>query len=622
MSSYSRRLRDALAGGSDRQQAALRSLALAALYCILVASPAHATNVTGTVTDAASGGRLASMVVRAYTAAGQDTSATTTDSSGRYTLGLPPGDYRILAYDQSGVYATSFGPGADSFETAPILHLTTADVANYNFALPVGGSMTGNVSAAGGSVSQAVVAVYNLSGTRRGFTAADNSGNYSIVVPPGHYKVVAYDDSKRYAPEFFRFQGSFADANDVQVTQGNTTSPIDFELPLAGHITGFVTDRNTGAAVSGLFISVYDLDSNLIATLLMKTDQFDLPLRAGTYRLVVADLSHQYAPEFYGGANTFANSTPVTVTAGGLQAGVQFRVLPAGHVAGRISTADNGALANITVAAYNADGTQRTTTASDAGGRYQIDLPPGAYKLVAFDNALVYAPKFFAQAIDYLTAQEIDVLGGVTSTADFKLDVGGNFVGTARDAVTGAVVQGARIDAYDSNGQLVTSATTGIDGKYRLVVAAAAYRLVASDDLLRYVTAFIGATAFEPSTEIAVAGGASQIVDFQLNSGILFEGRVTNQAQLPVTGVDVAILDPQGNRVATARSKNGQFQVVLPPGTYKLLAVDPQHRYAVNFYNEARTLASATPITIKKDSPPPVVTFVLFPAPRRRSARS
>jgi len=137
------------------------------------------------VTDAASGGRLSSMVVRAYTAAGLDVSATTSDSAGRYTLGLPQGDYRILAYDQNGVYATSFGPNADSFETAPILHLTATDVANYNFALPVGGSISGAVTAAGGSVSQAVVAVYNLSGTRRGFTAADSSGNYSIVVPPG-----------------------------------------------------------------------------------------------------------------------------------------------------------------------------------------------------------------------------------------------------------------------------------------------------------------------------------------------------------------------------------------------------------------------------------------------------
>jgi hypothetical protein len=160
---------------------------------------------------------------------------------------------------------------------------------------------------------------------------------------------------------------------------------------------------------------------------------------------------------------------------------------------------------------------------------------------------------------------------------------------------------------------------TDTNGAYRLVVAPAAYRLVASDSLLRYVTSFVGANTYEPSTEIAVAGGASATVDFQMKKGVLVTGTVTDTAHRAVSGVDVALLDPQGNRAGTARSKDGKFQAVLSDGTYKLVAIDPQHRYAVSFYNGARTLDSATLVTVKKDTPPPNVAFVLAPSPRRRA---
>lgn len=613
MPSYSRRLRDALVGVSRRQLGIVFVLA-----AVFSATGARAANITGIVTDA-SGTRLSSMVVRAYTAAGADALASTTDSNGRYGLGLFPGDYKILAYDQNGVYATSFGTNADSFDNAPVLHVGSADVANYNFTLQVAGSITGSVRAGNSGVSQAVVSVYNLSGTLRGFTSTNSSGDYSIVVPPGQYKVIAYDNTKVYAPDFFRAQSSFATATIVEVAAGAATAPVDFSLSVGGRLTGFVVDRQTGAPATGLLVSAYDLAGNLISSQTMAADKFDIVVKAGTYRLVVADLTHQYAPEFYGGASTFAGSTAVAVSSGSIQSGLRFAVVAAAHAAGRITNGSGQPLPDITVAAYNVDGTQRTTTTTDATGRYQIDVPQGAYKFVAFDNAQVYAPKFFTDALDFLTAREVDLFAPQTATVDFKLDLGGNFTGTTRDAVTGLPVANVLVEAYDSNGIVVTSATTDANGTYRLVVAPAAYRLVASDALLRYVTSFIGADAYEPSNEIAVAGGASAPVDFQMKKGVLFGGSVTDTAHRPVTGVDVAILDPQGNRTATARSKNGQFQAVLLDGTYKLVAVDPQHRYAVSFYNDALTLASATPISIRKDTPPPSVSFVLSPSPRRRA---
>ena len=590
-----------------------------ALLSLLGAGTAQAAAISGTVTDATTGGRLPAMVVRAYTAAGFDAGAATSDSNGRYILSLPAGDYRILAYDQNGVYATTFAGNADSFETSSVLNITNVDVPNYNFALRLAGYITGRVSSPSDVIPQAVVAAYNLSGTRRGFTVADDNGNFQLVVPPGKYKVVAYDDSKHYAPQFFQNASSFASATIIEVAQSETAPRADVLLPVAGRITGFVVDRTTGEPVGGLIISAYDEDGSLVTTQQMAADQFDLALAAGTYRLVVADITHRYAPEFYGGAEAFADSTPVAITAGGLQLGLRFDVSPAGHISGRVVKPDNTPLPNISVAAYFTDGVLRATAQSGIDGAYQIDVPPGSFKLVAYDNALAYAPKFYQQAADFATSTVLTIASGQTVTADFAMNIGGNFAGTARDAVTNVPVAGIDIAAYSADGTRVASALTDSDGRYRIVVPAGAYRLIASDDSLRYVTTFVGAKAFETSMETAVAAGAVATMNFQLQRGILFSGTVTDVAQRPVSGVDIAILDLDGNRVATARSQNGRFNVVLAPGTYKLFAADPERRYAVSFYNGARSFAAATALTIRNDVPPAPITFILAPAPRRRA---
>ncbi|MGZ8851560.1 MAG: MSCRAMM family protein, partial [Thermoanaerobaculia bacterium] len=326
----------------------------AAGIALLISAAAYGSAVTGTVTDASTGVRLPSMIVHAYAANGTDPGLlSTTDSNGKYILSLPPGDYRILAYDQTGVYATSFAADAESFETSPVLK-ANGDVSNYNFALRTGGSVSGRVIAASAPVSQAVVAVYNLSGTRRGFTVSDAFGDYSIVVPPGSYKLVAYDENKVYAPTFYSFASSFNAAAEVNVAAGKTTQAVDFVLPRAGRITGFVVAVNTGGAVKGMLVEAYNQSGERIASQQMAADQFDLALPAGTYRLVIADLTHLYAPALYGGAASFDDSTAITVGAGELRAGLRFEVLPAGHISGRASSETGEPLA-ITVAAYNID---------------------------------------------------------------------------------------------------------------------------------------------------------------------------------------------------------------------------------------------------------------------------
>ena len=88
----------------------------------------------------------------------------------------------------------------------------------------------------------------------------------------------------------------------------------------------------------------------------------------------------------------------------------------------------------------------------------------------------------------------------------------------------------------------------------------------------------------------------------------------------PLSGIQIGALDLTGNRVATAMSKDSAFDLVLAPGTYKLLATDPLQRYYATFYNSAYTLAAATPIVVPSNGVSTSINLLLVRQARHRSA--
>lgn len=91
----------------------------------------------------------------------------------------------------------------------------------------------------------------------------------------------------------------------------------------------------------------------------------------------------------------------------------------AGRIAGRITDARTGnALAGISVAAWNADGTARTIVRTDSAGNYVLVVPPGNYRTGAWDESLRYATRFRFDAVSFalgatLTVFEGDQIGGI-----------------------------------------------------------------------------------------------------------------------------------------------------------------------------------------------------------------
>ncbi|HET7712665.1 MAG TPA: carboxypeptidase-like regulatory domain-containing protein [Thermoanaerobaculia bacterium] len=606
------------------------------LFILLAAasSSAHAASISGTVRDA-SGAPLAGARVSAYQTNGNLAATVSTDGAGAYIVqSLSAGSYRLLAYDPAGNFATSFYRDAPSFEESTEISLQSSQsLSNIHFQLVRGGTVTGTVKTSNGTpIERVIVAAYNVpSGTRRGFTTTDTSGRYRLVLPPGEYRVAAFDESLRYATTFFDDAGTFHSAAPVHVQPGETTGTLDFQLRLAALVSGTVRSP-AGVRLSGIRISAYDAEGHVAATALSDlAGEYRLALREGAYRVVFEDPSGEYAAVFYGSAESFDVAPPLIVSSGQTVAGVDAVLPRAAHIAGRVIDAGTGApLPLMTVTAFNVPGgTTRTFTTTNAAGEYQLNVPPGVYRIGAYDPNGAYATRFYRDGTAFADAEPVSVSSGQRlSGLQIALPKGGRLRGEVRDASSGAVAASITIAAYDSMGRLVATVKTDPSGRYTLVLSPGTYRVTAFDETLFYANAYLdGAVNLEMTRPTAVAAEAIlEGQNFSLIRAARISGSVSEAASgRALPGITVTAYDRAGFAVLSATSgPDGTFQFPLPPGMYRFVAADPAGAYLPLFYPQSATLAGAGEYTVTPGSALTPLAFRLAPPivnARRRSAR-
>jgi hypothetical protein len=580
--------------------------ALFTLILLTAATAANAATVSGNVTSSATGQRLGGMVVQAYDAAGILRGVATTDLTGLYVLTLPVGQYRVLAFDPTGIYATMFDANAESFETSPLRSIP-AGGASISFALVEGGALSGTVHTTSGTqLPDAIVEAYNLSGTRRGFTTTNAAGEFKLVVPPGDYKLIAYDATGTYAASFHSGAQSFGEATPVRVVPSANTT-VDFTLATAAQISGRAVDATTGAALASITVYAYTPAGALVATTI--TDAagfFRLSLPAGDYRLVAADAARAYANAYYDRASSFQAANVVTLLTGEQRADLQLALTRGARITGHVNAP------NLVVAAYNLDGTLHVSTTSDANGNYTLVVVPGEYRIAVSDPSLTYAALFYGGSTDFRVAQRLTVTGDMTGI-DVTLPRGGRITGIVRSNTSQPLI-GMTVGAYDIQGTLAASAITGGDGRYSLVVAPGLYRVVAFDPTLIYATSYAGgALSYETTGPVSVQADVTITADFTMRRGVRISGSVTTPFGTPADDIEIFALDASGNRIAGAVSSDGTFTIVVPPGTYRLIALDPHRRYAAS--------EPSAFITVTQGQTPAPIALTLQAASRRRAVR-
>lgn len=482
----------------------MKTLSFVAI-ALLVSVAATAGTIAGTVTT--SGSPLAGMTVAAYSTAGILQASGPTTATGSYALTVPAGAYRLLAYDPNGIYATSFFDKASSFETSASVAVASSTL-TINFSLVLAGHIAGRVTASVSAIPLAniTVAAYNLDGTRRAFTSTDASGHYDLTLPPGTFKLVAFDDTLTYAPAFYANRNSFANATPVTVT-ATQTIPIDLQLDPAATLSGRVTDRLSGAALSGITVAAYNDDGTVRGSAITDSaGAYLLGVPSGDYRIGAHDANLVYLTQFYANAPIFDLAAIIHVVAPQNASGLNLALDKGARVSGHaIDRSSARPLAGITIGAYDTTGHLILSATTDSTGGYTLLLSPATYKLLAFDTTLQYATAYFANAANFETTAALSLSSAQSIAADFVLPLAGRISGNVADASTGRAIS-ATVIAYDVNGLAAASTVADGTGAFRLALVPGSYRIAATDPSHAYATVFYAsATTFDGGTSITVA---------------------------------------------------------------------------------------------------------------------
>ena len=404
----------------------------------------------------------------------------TTRADGTYTVTGP--EIRGATASSSSPDAATPGTTSPSGTTVratetsavPVTVVNGVTTPTINAALITGGSISGTVTAAanGADLSGICVDASQINGTglencddirQRGATRFLVSAPGST--PSSSRRTVA--TAKICLTQWYNDKTSALAADPVSVTAGTTTSSINAAMQIPGTITGTVTAANGGAQLSGICVTVSQVNGsgNGSATTGAGGSYSVSGLETGTYDVEFSPgcgNSGNYLPQWYDNETTAAAADSVSVTATMTTSSINAALAAGGTIAGTVTAATGGAdLTGICVNAFTSTGSLspagNTTTAAD--GTYSITgLSTGSYD-VEFSTGCGSTGNYLTQWYDNepspTSANAVPVIAGTTSsTIDASLVTGGTIAGTVTAKSGGADLDGICVSVY-TVGQLI-----------------------------------------------------------------------------------------------------------------------------------------------------------------------
>ncbi len=589
-------------------QALARSAPTAARPALSVAAaPAQSEGdggISGKLVDGA-GAAVAGALVEVVNADGDLLAVATSNASGAYLVptGLATGLYTVTAKPASNPALALLGEvsvGAISV-TAPEL------TSGVNLTLPAAGGLAGTVTAEGAAVAGVRVTVLDGANNVLAGDFTDATGTYTVSnLPAGSYSL-AFD------PQATARAGIYAEGlvAGQTVTAGQVTTVAPFALTAStstGVIAGKVSDATSTAGIEEVLVVITragqangDTFVSIAETAADGTYTSD-PLPPDNYSLQFVTLfsdvvtTTRYIGEFYNDAATFAEADAVTVTAGatttadaGLAAG--------GSIAGTVTGSGAGALAEVVVLAFDANGVVRGYDSSDATGAYSLaGLRPGDYT-VEFVAGLspnsatrAYYDAFYDTTPLTPDATPVTVGAGAAVTGiDVTLSPGAQIVGTVSAGDSGAPLAEvivafieepvggeaslAGLDLTDANGQYSSPALA--PGRYKVL-----YTTILSPNAVSrsYQDEFLNNAATLAEATAVTVGKALAPITFnvELSPGGTVSGRVSALDSEAGLGGVFVVARVGGNIVGgTITDEAGAYSIEgLPAGTVNL-SFDP-----------------------------------------------
>lgn len=470
-------------------------------------------------------------------------------------------------------------------------------------ASPYTGAITGTVTEEGSStpISGVYVEIYDSNDLYVTYGTANSSGVYSsnAGLATGDYYLRTYNYSGHINELYDNIQCvtwcTMTGGTPVSVTDGVTTSGIDFALTKGGRISGKITDADTTNNIPGIEFDFFtasggyvgytmtDGSGNYITTVGVPTGTY----YARTYN------ANSYLDELYDdipclGYCTVTDGTAISVTIGVETTGIDFELTPGGAISGHLEDgATHLAIPFSGLNIHDAGGQYVSWAYTDSSGNYTsyAGLPTGTY-FVRTQNNDGYLNELYDDlpCIGNCTVTDgtpVGVtLGTTTSGIDFEMLKGGAFAGTVTEEGSPTPLDSGYVRIFDAAGVQLASAYPDSLGDYEttLGLATGTYYAATSsfegylDELYDDLPCHGGCT-FTDGTPISVAAGATTSgIDFGLEQGGFIAGTVTEDGS--GSGLDtgyVTIYDSSGDYLVSEYPvASGAYATssTLVPGTY------------------------------------------------------
>jgi hypothetical protein len=289
--------------------------------------------ISGTITDATTTLPITGASVGIIDGNRTSVTGATTDNAGNFisSAGLPTGTYfvRASAMDQGYaplVYSNLQCLGCDPLRSTGVNVTSGSTSSGINFALPVGGGISGRVTATegGAGLGDVELSLFTGQGVHIGTGRTNADGSFGGSGAPAGTYLLRTRNLRGYVDEAYDNKPcapcpmNATAATPITVTARTITTGINFILDTGGLVTGIVTDSTTGAPLEGVTVSFYQ--SGVFKGRSNKTNEngfYSISLPVGTYT-VVPDTPNGYARPSTGSGTlrTFAETT-VTVSKGG-----------------------------------------------------------------------------------------------------------------------------------------------------------------------------------------------------------------------------------------------------------------------------------------------------------------
>jgi hypothetical protein len=351
---------------------------------------------------------------------------TRTDSSGRYVLQVPPGNYIVRA-EADSFNAEFYDDVYDPALATPVAVQENAHTSGIDFALAPMSVVRGTVTdeADQSPIANAWVWAFPEIPDREPVKTRTNSdGTYELNrLAPGIYFLKAA--AKGYNPEFYEEAARLADATPVQIGYDQVLENVNFTLTKAASISGTVLADDGSPVVRAVVIAKM-VDSHFARKAL--TDENGAytieGLKEGTY--IVKAMAEGFYPEFYDNAQNREDATPVAVAASQQVTGIDFSLTPAPDNQGAITgivrnEKDEAPIAGAFVMALPVGGGKPSFAVTNAEGRYKITgLATGKYFVAAWAEG--YVGEFYDDARNWRRATPVAVVSpNVTHGIHFDL---------------------------------------------------------------------------------------------------------------------------------------------------------------------------------------------------------